>query len=222
MGFDRKLLNNNEEILLDLRPHWWFITPQAALALAVVVGGAIVASWVGNTIVTYIVVAAILAALANLAWRYINWSGINFVITTDRLIFRTGVFSKKGIEIPLERINTVFFNTTLFERAVGSGDLTVESAGEGGQQRFDNVRKPQLIQQEIYRAIEINKTQEFSAMADAHAAAAAAAPPPATAPGAERSLSIPEQIEQLDQLRLRGVITEVEFQTKKSELLDRM
>jgi hypothetical protein len=51
-------------------------------------------------------------------------------------------------------------------------------------------------------------------MAQAHAAANGAA--------AERALSIPEQIEQLDQLRLRGVITEAEFQTKKSDLLDRM
>ena len=214
VGFDPKLLNANEEVLLDLRPHWWFITPQAALALAVLIVGSILAVWADNTIVTYIVIAAVLIALINLAWRYLNWAGINFVITTDRLIFRSGVIAKNGIEIPLERINTVFYNTTLFERAVGSGDLTVESAGEGGQQHFDNVRKPQLIQQEIYRAMEINKTQEFSAMAKAHAEAAGAT--------AERPLSIPEQIEQLDQLRLRGVITEAEFQTKKAELLNRM
>lgn len=214
MAFDQKLLNNNEDILLDLRPHWWFIAPQAALALVVLIVGAILASWADNTIVTYLVVAAVLVALLNFAWRYINWSGINFVITTDRLVFRTGVFSKKGIEIPLERINTVFFNTTLFERVVGSGDLTVESAGEGGQQNFDNVRKPQLIQQEIYRAMEINKNREFEAMAAAQAGVAGVA--------AERALSIPEQIEQLDQLRIRGVITESEFQTKKADLLNRM
>ena len=210
MAFDKKLLNNNEEILLDLRPHWWFITPQVAVAVAVVIIGAIVASIADNTIVNYIVIVAILLALANLAWRYINWAGINFVITTDRLVFRTGVFNKRGIEIPLERINTVFFNTSLFERVVGSGDLTVESAGEGGQQRFDNVRKPQLIQQEIYRAMEINKSREFSAMAEANAAVGGG------------SLSIPEQIEQLDQLRVRGVITEAEFQSKKADLLNRM
>ena len=65
--------------------------------------------------------------------------------------------------------------------------------------------------------MEINKTQEFSAMAHAHAAAAAA-----TSALVERPLSIPEQIEQLDQLRVRGVITEAEFQTKKSDLLGRM
>jgi len=215
VGFDPKLLNNNEEILLDLRPHWWFITPPAALTVALIIAGAIVGNLIGNQIVWWIIAVLVVISLLNLAWKYINWAGINFVITTDRLIFRSGVFSKKGIEIPLERINTVFFNTTLFERAVGSGDLTVESAGEGGQQRFDNVRKPQLIQQEIYRAMEINKNQEFEAMAQAQAAAV-------VAPPAERALSIPEQIEQLDQLRIRGVITEVDFQTKKADLLNRM
>lgn len=214
MAFDPKLLNNNEEILLDVRPHWWFITPQAALVVLSIVIVSVAAALGAPTVVLYILGVLVLAALANFGWRYVNWAGVNFVITTDRLIFRSGVFSKKGIEIPLERINTVFFNTTLFERAVGSGDLTIESAGEGGQQHFDNVRKPSLIQQEIYRAMEINKTQEFSAMAQAHAAASGAA--------TQRELSIPEQIEQLDQLRLRGVITENEFQTKKADLLNRM
>lgn len=214
MGFDPKLLNNNEEVLLDLRPHWWFVTPQAALVVLCLVAGLVLGSWADNTIVWYIVAVLIIGALVNLAWRWVNWSGVNFVVTTDRLIFRSGVIAKKGIEIPLERINTVFYSTTLFERMVGSGDLSVESAGEGGQQNFNNVRRPQLIQQEIYRAMELNKAQEFSAMAQAQAAAAGL--------GAERALSIPEQIEQLDQLRVRGVITETEFQTKKSDLLNRM
>lgn len=214
MAFDPKLLNANEEILLDVRPHWWFIVPQAALLVLSIVITSVAAALGAPEVVLYILGVFILAALVNFGWRYLNWSGVNFVVTTDRLIFRSGVFSKRGIEIPLERINTVFFNTTLFERMVGSGDLTIESAGEGGQQNFDNVRKPQLIQQEIYRAMEINKTQEFSAMAQAHAAASGAA--------AQRELSIPEQIEQLDQLRLRGVITEREFQTKKADLLNRM
>lgn len=214
MGFDPKLLNANEEVLLDVRPHWWFITPQAALVVLTVIVISVAAALGAPDVVLYIIGVVIVGAVLNFAWRYVNWSGINFVVTTDRLIFRSGVISKRGIEIPLERINTVFFNTTLFERAVGSGDLTIESAGEGGQQNFENVRKPQLIQQEIYRAMEINKTQEFAAMAQAHAAATTAA--------TQRELSIPEQIEQLDQLRLKGVITETEFQTKKADLLNRM
>ena len=85
---------------------------------------------------------------------YIKWTSENFVVTTERVIHRSGVVAKSGIEIPLDRINTVFFNQSLFERLLGAGDLGVESAGEGGQQTFAAVRKPNLVQQEIYRAME--------------------------------------------------------------------
>ena len=78
----------------------------------------------------------------------------NFVVTNERVIYRTGVVAKKGIEIPLDRINTVFFDQSLFERALGAGDVGIESAGESGRQIFDDVRKPQQVQQEIYRQME--------------------------------------------------------------------
>jgi len=214
LAFDRKLLNSNEEILLDLRPHWWFVTPQIAAVIAVIVVAGVAIGLDAPGVVTLVLAGLLVLAVLNLAWRWLVWNSNNFVITTDRLIHRTGVVSKTGIEIPLERINTVFFNQSLLERMVGSGDLTIESAGEGGQQGFHNVRRPNLVQQEIYRAMELNKNQTFDAMAAAHAAA-----------GGQMiagGLSIPAQIEQLDQLRLRGVITEAEFQTKKTELLGRM
>lgn len=220
MAFDRKLLNPSEEILLDLRPHWWTITPQVGIVVLALIVLGVATAFGAPTIVLWVIVAGLVLTLLNLAWAWVNWNGVNFVITTDRLIFRQGVFSKAGIEIPLERINTVLFAQSLFERVVGSGDLTVESAGEGGQQHFANVRRPKLVQQEIYRAIEINKNQEFTAMAEANAALAQ--PHAGAQPAVAAALSIPEQIEQLDQLRIRGVITEAEFQTKKKDLLDRM
>jgi Short C-terminal domain len=37
-----------------------------------------------------------------------------------------------------------------------------------------------------------------------------------------RALSIPEQIEKLDELRTRGVVSQAEFDAKKQQLLDQM
>jgi hypothetical protein len=37
-----------------------------------------------------------------------------------------------------------------------------------------------------------------------------------------RELSVPEQIEKLDELRQRGLITNAEFEVKKQQLLERM
>ena len=118
-----------------------------------------------------------------------------------------------GVEIPLDRINTVFFNQSLFERLLGAGDLGVESAGEGGQQTFEAVRKPNLVQNEIYRAMESNERRTFEQMGEATAAAMGSA---------NAGPSIPEQIEQLDALRRQGTISDEEFETKKRDLLDRM
>ena len=51
--------------------------------------------------------------------RYIQWMTTNFVITSDRIIFRSGVFAKRGIEIPLERVNNVIFHQSVIERLLG-------------------------------------------------------------------------------------------------------
>jgi uncharacterized membrane protein YdbT with pleckstrin-like domain len=213
--FPTKLLNPGEAIILDLRPHWWRIFPaSAALAGAVIVGLVTLAA-TGNGALRILAGLVVLAALTNFVGRYIRWTSENFVVTSERVIHRSGVIAKRGIEIPLDRVNTVFFNQSLFERVLGAGDLGVESAGEGGQQTFEAVRRPNLVQQEIYRAMEAGERQQFRSMGEATAAALAGG-------AAQTPPTIPQQIEQLDVLRRQGAITEDEFETKKRELLDRM
>jgi uncharacterized membrane protein YdbT with pleckstrin-like domain len=124
------------------------------------------------------------------------------------------VLAKHGIEIPLDRVNTVFFRQSLFERIVGSGDLVIESAGEMGRQAFSNVRNPSAVQSEVYRQIEANENRKFDRVG-----ASAAASSTRTN---ERDSSIPAQIRELDELRKQGLLSEQEFATKKQQLLDRM
>ena len=209
MPFSRKLLNDGEDVVLDLHPHWEFFVKEAAvLTLAVVVG--IVA--LTKDLADWVDALVGLGVLASLLWfgaTYAKWATINFVVTTDRLIYRHGVLAKHGIEIPLERVNTVFFSQSILERIVGSGDLVIESAGEMGRQNFSNVRKPSAVQNEIYRQMEQNENRKFDRIG--------ARP----APGASEP-SIPEQIQQLDSLRQQGLLSDSEFDAKKADLLRRM
>ena len=150
----------------------------------------------------------VLVALVWVAVTYVKWVTTNFVITTDRLIYRHGVLSKHGIEIPLERVNTVFFSQSILERIVGSGDLVIESAGEMGRQEFSNVRKPSAVQNEIHKQMEANENRKFDRVN--------------AAPAAPAADSIPDQIAKLDQLRQSGALTQAEFDAKKQQLLDKM
>jgi uncharacterized membrane protein YdbT with pleckstrin-like domain len=213
VAFPRRLLNDNEDIVLDLHPHWWFFAPPLLALVAVTAIGI----WVwGATDVPWLQVPVAVMILGFLVWfgqRYTRWRNINFVVTTDRLIYRHGVLAKHGIEIPLDRVNTVFFRQSVFERMVGSGDLVIESAGEMGRQAFSNVRHPSGVQNEIYRQIEANENRKYDRVGQSVASNAAAD---------EHDGSIPSQIRELDELRRQGLLTDAEFAAKKQQLLDRM
>jgi uncharacterized membrane protein YdbT with pleckstrin-like domain len=214
--FPRKLLNDREEIVLDLHPHWWFFaTPLLALVAAVILGVLTLVNDL-HTAIQVPVGLIVLACLAWFGWRYLRWVTTNFVVTTDRLIYRHGVLSKHGIEIPLDRVNTVFFRQSIFERLVSAGDLVIESASETGRQRFSNVRKPSDVQNEIYRQIEANENRKYDRVGVSAAAGTSATQ------RADDTESIPEQIRELDALRKQGLLTEEEFARKKQQLLDRM
>ncbi len=200
--FPRKLLNDGEDVVLDLHPHWWYFVKPALLL--VVAAAAILVVRDGNNALLTMATVLLLAALVGLGARYARWATTHFVVTTDRLIFREGVLGKRGKEIPLERLNDIAVTQSLFERMIRAGDITIESGGERGQQVFTDIRQPFVVQNLIYSEIE---------RAQARDAARAAG---------NRQLSIPEQIEKLDELRQRGVISQAEFDVKKAQLLDRM
>jgi uncharacterized membrane protein YdbT with pleckstrin-like domain len=208
--FPRKLLNEGEDVILDLHPHWWFFAPHiAALILSLVIGVALLV----NSPPSYVGVPGailVLGCLLVFAVRYSQWITMNFVVTTDRLIYRHGVIAKHGIEIPLERVNTVFFSQSIFERLLRTGDLVIESAGERGQQSFSNVRNPSAVQNEIYKQMEDNENRKFDRIKPMGGASVG---------GGD---SIPEQIRELDELRKQGLLSDAEFNEKKQELLDRM
>jgi uncharacterized membrane protein YdbT with pleckstrin-like domain len=200
-------LNDGEEVALDLRPHWWYMAePTAALVGSIVLG--VIALQSDISAIKIVCAVLLLFCLGWFGIRYAKWSTTNFVVTSDRVIHRYGVVAKHGIEIPLERINTVFFNQSIFERMLGAGDLGIESAGERGAETFEDVRKPAIVQNEIYRQMEANSSRMYGSRQQ-----------PATQ---QTGLSMPEQIEKLDELRKRGVISEQEFAAKKADLLNRM
>ena len=184
-----------------------------ALATVVVAAGVVLA-WVvvpagdlqqpARTLVGLVGLAVLAAVVGR---RVLRWLTTHLVLTTERLIFRSGVVAKFGREIPLERINDVTFSQSVFERLIGIGDLVIESAGEHGQSTFSDIRDPEAVQLQIYRQMEANGRRRSGY-------AATAAP--------ERPPGVLSDLERLADLRDRGAVTEEEFQAKKRDLLDRL
>jgi len=213
------MLRDGEELVLDLHPHWWYFASAFIAAVGAFIVGILVLSYVDIGAVRIAAGLLILGTLIWLAERYIRWISTHFVLTTDRVIYRSGVVAKHGIEIPLQRINTIFFSQRIFERVLGLGDLKIESASETGAQVFEDIRSPDKVQHDIYAQMEANENRGLEKLGDrleAKGAQAAQAAPAGLPP------SVTDQIAELHRLLQAGALTDAEFDAKKAELLGRM
>ena len=216
-SYPEKLINEGETVVLDLKPHWWFFWKH------ILVGGAlliVLGVWVGpldsKNWAKIPLAVAILVYVAFVVVKYLTWTYTHFVLTDRRVISRSGIISKRGTEVPLDRVNNIDFSQKFWERLIGAGDLSIESAGKDGQSHFQNVRHPDMVQQEVYRQMEVNSRRQAGWHADAMAERNPSAPATAATP------DVADQIAKLATLRDQGALTSEEFEAKKTELLDRM
>lgn len=163
MPYPEKLLNEDEEVVEHLHPHWLTLVP-AVLAFLVIcalsgIGLAFLPDERRNHGAHQVLLLVILAvALLLLIWLtlapVIRWRCTHYVITSRRVLIRRGVFSHVGRDITLGRISDVAYEQTLWDRLFRSGTLHIESAGENGQETLVNIPRANDVQQTLNRLIE--------------------------------------------------------------------
>jgi uncharacterized membrane protein YdbT with pleckstrin-like domain len=204
MSFPKRNLNEGETIALDMHPHWWYFAEPAFSVLGAIALGIYSLTMDHGRPTTVVKFACIVLLIATGLWllkRATEWATTNFVITSQRIVFRQGIIAKQGMEIPLDRLNNVNFNQGIFERLLGAGDLLIESGGEDGQQRFTDIKDPEAVQNLLHSEMEKLRNRKGGF-----------APPTV-------GTSVPEQLERLEGLLQRGSITREEFESQKQRLL---
>lgn len=155
MAYPERLLGEGEEVELDLHPHWKVLVLPVFWALIIVgAAGYVVGQWHNDIGRKVIIGVAVVALLVWCLWPYLKWFSTQYVVTNKRVVIRTGVFSRNGRDIPMTRINDVSFHHNFFDRLLGCGTVTVESAGERGQVVLTEVPHVEEVQRTIYRLSE--------------------------------------------------------------------
>jgi uncharacterized membrane protein YdbT with pleckstrin-like domain len=163
VAYPDKILADDEKVVEHLHPSWitlvpatlWFLVICAAggFALAEVYGN--MSSGTGRTILVAIIIVAGVLLLCWLSLGpWIEWRTTHYVFTTHRVLIRRGVLRRTGRDISLQRINDVGFSQSLWDRVVRAGTLTIESAGEQGQEVLTNIPRSDDMQQTLNRLIE--------------------------------------------------------------------
>ena len=160
MAYPEKVLADDEKVVEHLHPSWITLVPATLWFIVIcAAGGAGIAfapdSGAGRKVVIYgiIVVGFLLLCWLTFA-PWISWRTTHFVFTTHRVLIRKGVLRRTGRDIALQRISDVAFSQSLWDRMVRAGTLTIESAGEQGQEVMANLPRSDDMQQVLNRLIQ--------------------------------------------------------------------
>ena len=157
MGFPESVLTSDEKVVSHLHPHWKAVFWPGVLGVVVI--AAVATAWIflsswGQIPLLIISGVGLLVILVFTFWPWVKWRTTHYVFTNERVIMRTGVFSRSGRDIPLGRVNDVSFSHSLFERMLGTGTLTIESAGERGQVILTDIPRVEHTQSVLYELVD--------------------------------------------------------------------
>ena len=160
MPYPDKVLADDEKVVEHLHPHWITLVPATLWFLAICALGGLGIGYAPSskpwhTIIIYLIVIVGLVLLIWLSFApWVRWRTTHFVFTTHRVLIRRGFLRHTGRDIALQRINDVGFSQSLWDRIVKAGTLTIESAGEQGQEQLTNMPRSEQMQQLLNRLIE--------------------------------------------------------------------
>jgi uncharacterized membrane protein YdbT with pleckstrin-like domain len=209
-----------EKMILYANPHWWYFWKEVVAAL--VVFGILVLfaalGWVGSSAVGILFGIAVVVILVSTIYKFIGWKTTRFAITNQRVAYQSGIIQRRGVSIPLNRVNNVNFTQSFIARALNNGIVTIESAGETGDSVFENIPDPEKVRTLIFQQVEADEQAD----SDRNAASLAKAmqqhipPPPTAGPSAQ------ERLKALDDLRAQGLVNDAEYELKRRQILEEL
>ena len=151
MPLPRKFLNEDEELLAELRPHWIFLFGPLftsigvwAAIIAIIVAWRNAPGWTNYPLL----VLALIPGLWLLG-RFIRWRSYDIALTSTRILVRQGIFRRETVQLRLQRITEVNISQTLIERMLGVGRIVIDVQGEDDSMTLEYVRKPAVVQRVI-------------------------------------------------------------------------
>jgi len=161
MRYPDNALAAGEHVILHRHPHWkGLIWPALVLILAtglVTFGSGYVNSTDWGQVAKNVVYGAMwgiwLVIVGWLTlWPFLNWLTTHFVVTSRRVMYRYGLLTRSGIDIPLARINSVEFRDRVLERMFRTGTLVIESASQDPLE-FHDIPRLRQVQALLYHEV---------------------------------------------------------------------
>lgn len=196
----------------DIWKHLW----RPVLAAVVVLVVALMLMFGARERITgWVAVVLALFPLFEVVRGTLDWLNERYIITNRRVMEVKGIVNKHVRDSALEKVNDVDLTQSVVGRVLGYGTVQIITGSDIGVNRFRRIANPVRFKREM-----LNAKEQLHSPLDEDVPAKPEAVPGLT-PAADEA-SITNLIEELAELRQKGVLSEEEFQAKKKELLARL
>src|SRR6201996_5750707 len=151
----RTPLQKGEKILLITYSSWTSLIVPFLVALA-----GIAAAYFIGFLNHYGWIAAVLGILY-VVIRYYSWKVNLWVVTNFRVIDEAGLLSHYAKESPLDKINNVSYDQTVWGRLFNFGHVEIQTAAEVGATDYYNVQHPKRLKDTITAAQADHQTWQY-------------------------------------------------------------
>ena len=138
----------------------------------------------------------------------LRWWNEQYIVTNRRIVQIDGVLNKHVIDSSLEKVNDVVLNQSYLGRLLDYGNHEILTASEVGINKLKKLSGPIRFKKHMLDAKEALSARMRTSQG--------------VGCQAVTRRRHPELIAQLATLRDQGVLTDEEFQTKKTELMSRL
>lgn len=140
MGYPRDNLAPGEHVVIHRHPHWkslvvpvlafLVVTALAGVALGYINTSESLSDGASTWLTIAVIVVWVAATIYWLVRPLLSWRTTHFVVTDRRVMYRNGIITRSGIDIPMRRITSVEFRHGLVDRMLRTGTLVIESASD--------------------------------------------------------------------------------------------
>jgi uncharacterized membrane protein YdbT with pleckstrin-like domain len=159
----RRYLLPHEDQVITVRLHPAVLIRPVAETLGGLVVAAVLSAVAakGNGTILLVIWLAWTVLFLRLAMKIWAWWEDHFVVTSQRLLLATGVFTKKVNMMPLTKVTDMSFQRSSLGRLLGYGAFIVESAGQDQALRHvDHLPYPEQLYLEVCGLIFKDKSSD--------------------------------------------------------------
>jgi uncharacterized membrane protein YdbT with pleckstrin-like domain len=209
MDYVQKLLATNEKEVFRTHRHFFTVfgslLKETIVLVACIVGVFLVRTYATDPFFFYIGIAVVaLLAILSAFRDVLVWQSNEYIVTNRRVIHSRGIFSKNILDSSLNKINDVVLQQSMMGRLFNYGTIKILTATDEVINLLDNIRNPIGFKHAMLESKSLLEP-------------IAASPFVGGAPASATQL-----LEELEQLRARKMVTDVEYEEKRKEILKRM